>query len=194
MKLKRQTGQSLIELMVALALGLILSGFIVAIFQSIRRASSYNNNLITVQETGRSVFHLLQRDLDNATELINPESIPENIQAHVHESSGVLYFKKGAKKLVYYLSATKRKDEKGDAVFELDRRDLSISRHNQTAMLDGVQNFNINYGKITEGNLNFVPAQHITIWSDVKLVKVSFIAESNTLKRTFEFVLRVASR
>jgi hypothetical protein len=92
------------------------------------------------------------------------------------------------------LSASKRKNEKGDAIFELDRRDLSISRHNQTAMLDGVQNFTINYGEITEGNLNFVPAQHITGWSDVKLVKVGFIAESDKLKRTFEFVLRVGSR
>lgn len=185
---KRQMGYSLIELMIAMTLGLLLLSFILTIFQSIRNSSNYTNNLIAIQEIGRSVFQLFQRDLANTKEIINPILAPPTVREQADKTAGLLFLSSKGHKIVYYLSVEKQKNK---VTFELNRRDLGSSLHNQTAMLEGLKDFKLTYGKLKFNNVHFVPATEINNWPAVKLMKVSFIATSKKLERPFEFILRV---
>jgi type IV pilus assembly protein PilW len=62
----RQRGMTIIELMVAMVLGLILIGGVVSVFLNNRQAVASNEGLARVQESGRFAFELLMRDLRDA--------------------------------------------------------------------------------------------------------------------------------
>lgn len=62
----RQTGLSIIELMVAMLLGLLLMGGVIQIFLSSRQTYQTNSALSQVQESGRFALEFLTYDLKNA--------------------------------------------------------------------------------------------------------------------------------
>lgn len=62
----KQHGFSLVELMIALVLGLILIGGVINIFVANRQAFRTSENLARVQENARTAFDLLSRDLREA--------------------------------------------------------------------------------------------------------------------------------
>ena len=61
-----QRGVTLVELMVALVLGLVVSGAALALFMTNRQVYSTAENLDRVQETSRTAFELMARDLREA--------------------------------------------------------------------------------------------------------------------------------
>ena len=58
-----QTGFSLIELMIALALGLIISGAIIQVMVSSRVTQGVNQAVTSVQENGRFVISRLRTEM-----------------------------------------------------------------------------------------------------------------------------------
>ncbi len=62
----RQRGVTLVELMVAMVLGLIFIGGAISLMLANRRSSDTNTGLSQVQEAGRTAFELLSRDLRQA--------------------------------------------------------------------------------------------------------------------------------
>lgn len=58
----RETGLSLVELMVALTVGVILLAGVVSVFLSSRQSYGINNAVAQVQESGRFALHFLQND------------------------------------------------------------------------------------------------------------------------------------
>lgn len=63
---RRQLGLTLIELMIALALGLFLVGGVIAVVVANSQAYRTNEGLSQVQESARTAFELLSRDLREA--------------------------------------------------------------------------------------------------------------------------------
>lgn len=66
MKRKLTLGFSLVELMVAMVLGLLLSGAAISLFITARESYRTNEALARVQETGRYAFEILARSLREA--------------------------------------------------------------------------------------------------------------------------------
>lgn len=64
--LRRQGGFTLVELMVALTLGLLLSGMIVGIFVSNKQSYRIQNALARIQESGRFGLEFMGRDIRGA--------------------------------------------------------------------------------------------------------------------------------
>ncbi|MBL8296851.1 MAG: prepilin-type N-terminal cleavage/methylation domain-containing protein [Rhodanobacteraceae bacterium] len=73
----RQSGLSLIELMVAMILGLLVSAGIVALFMATNRSSSTQNALGRVQENGRFATGRIEADLRMAGALFRQSSVAE---------------------------------------------------------------------------------------------------------------------
>jgi type IV pilus assembly protein PilW len=75
----RSRGFSLVELMVAMALGLVIVGGVVSVLMANKRSYRTNEGLAQVQETGRTAYELIARDVrqsgttgcDNARRMSN---------------------------------------------------------------------------------------------------------------------------
>jgi len=75
----RSRGFSLVELMVAMALGLVIVGGVVSVLTANKRSYRTNEGLAQVQEAGRSAYELIARDVrqsgttgcDNARKMTN---------------------------------------------------------------------------------------------------------------------------
>lgn len=65
-RLSDQRGVTLVELMVALVLGLVVSGAALALFMTNKQVYTSSENLDRVQETSRTAFELIARDLREA--------------------------------------------------------------------------------------------------------------------------------
>lgn len=63
---RNQGGFTLVELLIALVLGLILTGGVINVFVANRQAFRTSENLARVQENGRTAFELLSRDIREA--------------------------------------------------------------------------------------------------------------------------------
>lgn len=61
-------GFSLVELMIAIVLGLVVMGGVISIFVANRQAFRVSENMAHVQENARVAFELLARDLREAGE------------------------------------------------------------------------------------------------------------------------------
>jgi type IV pilus assembly protein PilW len=62
----KNKGFSIVEIMIALAIGLILTGFILSIFVNNKKSYDTNNRVIEVNSNIRFALSLIQSDLDNA--------------------------------------------------------------------------------------------------------------------------------
>ena len=60
---KRQRGVTLIEIMIALAVGLILTGGIILVFSSTRQSNRVHEAISRMQETGRMALEIISRDV-----------------------------------------------------------------------------------------------------------------------------------
>jgi len=65
-KMHNQRGVTLVELMVALVLGLVVSGAALALFMTNKQVYTASENLDRVQESSRTAFELMARDLREA--------------------------------------------------------------------------------------------------------------------------------
>jgi type IV pilus assembly protein PilW len=62
----KNRGFSLVEIMIAIALGLILTGFILSIFVNNKKSYNTNNRVIELNSNIRFALSMIQADLDNA--------------------------------------------------------------------------------------------------------------------------------
>lgn len=87
----RQTGFSLVELLIALALGTLVAGAAFAILHSNQRSYQANQGLNRVQENARIAFELISRDLRSAggsacSNIARPDA------EHVNSAEETLFF------------------------------------------------------------------------------------------------------
>ncbi len=73
---RKNAGFSLVELMIALLLGLFIIGGVISVFLSSRVAYQQNENLGRMQENGRYAFEILGRDLREAAGIPCGSNVP----------------------------------------------------------------------------------------------------------------------
>lgn len=84
-------GFSLIELMIAMVLGLILLGAVVTLFSQTRTSFSQNEKMARIQEDGRFALETLSRDLSMAgflADLLTPSAVETEAGAGLGEDCG----------------------------------------------------------------------------------------------------------
>ncbi len=184
-------GFSLIELMIAMLLGLILIGGVVNIFLASSQTYRLQEAMFRVQESGRFALDMMLRDLRDAgfqnllpTNASRDTSItavqgvqavaplPANVKASV--TSEILSIPANAANsgggVVYYVAP----DAGGQR---------SLFR-NLNAVVEGVENVAFSYGVDTNGDRQpdtylGVAAVGASQWSDVVAVRISFLIASN---------------
>lgn len=188
----KQLGYSLIEVMIAMALTLLILSFLITLFQGIRETSAKTNNLIILQEIGRTVFQFLRQDLHGKdAKILNPSSIPNSVLLQNPPGSYPILLAAGNNKIVYWLSTIPRFNTRHIKELELNRRNLSLNIHNPVAIIDGIKSLNVEYGQLQNGNLIFKHATNIHDWSNVCLLKIELTAAHLMQKKVFNFILGV---
>src|SRR5690349_21027647 len=66
MSRRHSKGMTLVELMVAMVLGLVIIGGVIGVMLANKRSYSTNQGLAQVQETARTAFELMARDIRQA--------------------------------------------------------------------------------------------------------------------------------
>lgn len=66
MKKQRQSGFTLIEMMIAMALGLMITAGVISVFLSVKTSYTQNERIARIQENGRVALYLLAQDLRHA--------------------------------------------------------------------------------------------------------------------------------
>ncbi|MGD8940279.1 MAG: prepilin-type N-terminal cleavage/methylation domain-containing protein, partial [Gammaproteobacteria bacterium] len=76
--LKKQSGMTLIEIMIALTLGLVLTGGVIQLFLTSKQTFRMNQAMSAVQESGRFALDNISRDLRMAgfQGCADPGSVP----------------------------------------------------------------------------------------------------------------------
>ena len=88
MTVRRQKGFTLVELMVAMVIGLVLMSGIVTLFISSRRSFDVDGNVASMQDEGRFALKEIARDLSMASYLAEP-LVPGAIEADASLDVGV---------------------------------------------------------------------------------------------------------
>jgi type IV pilus assembly protein PilW len=184
-RLRAQQGFSLIELMIAMVLGLLLIAGVLNIFLGSSQTYRLQEAMFRVQESGRFALDIVQRDLRSAgfqNVLIDDkdfsytaaQGIPVATAAALAEvDNGVvsetLKISSTGSDTYYYVAP----DVGGQlALFQ-----------NASAIVEGIENVAFLYGVDTSGNSqadSFVARAAVgTRWGDVVAVRVSFLVASN---------------
>lgn len=198
-------GQTLIELMTAMTLSLLLLSIMVTIFQSIKANTRYVNALLQIQENMRTVFYLLKADARSPNaEVLNPSQIPASITSRFYQSNAALLLESHQKKIVYFLSRSQQKDDQGQSILELNRKDLAEDSHNQDAIADNIMALHIVYGQTypnddsQQQKVLWVSSANVTNWNAVKLIKILLTIRSSRpvegkrfLQKSINVIVRV---
>jgi Tfp pilus assembly protein PilW len=125
MRSQKQRGISLVELLIATALGLFLLAGVFSIYLSNKKTYHYNEALARIQENARVAFLRLNHDVRMAKEItisdkkdelliktIDPDTVLDTKEDHLIT-------------LNYHVAKTTRKNKAGNAIFALYRRDAS---------------------------------------------------------------------
>ena len=185
-----QNGFSLIELMIAMVLGLILIGGVVNVFLASSQTYRLQEAMFRVQESGRFALDIMLRDLRDAgfqdlLDLNNSRDVsitavqgfqvgapPANVVAGV--TSEILSIPPNAANsgggVAYYVAP--------------DAGGQSTLFRNANAVVEGVENVAFTYGVDTNSDREpdaylSVAAVGATQWSDVVTVRASFLVASN---------------
>jgi type IV pilus assembly protein PilW len=97
------------------------------------------------------------------------------LQAHYNNDAEVARLKK----VVFYVSDTLRKNQTGEPIYALYRRDLYAARSNPTELVEGVEKFKILYGLPNEsGTISYVTAAEVSNWQNVRSVSIELLLVS----------------
>jgi type IV pilus assembly protein PilW len=203
----RQRGFTLVEMMVAIVIGLILVAGTLSIFLSTKQGYRMTSGLSLMQSTGRATLDLLSRDI---------------MKAGFPESSGIETFVTGAGLTqdgggnasdtftVRYQSATDCLNTAGGTPVYADGNQYAKNRYfiqngnlmcepraedNTTfapaaVLVAGIENLQVLYGEDTnpaaglKNATRYVTAGNVTDWNNVVSVKIGFVVNSQGIIAT----------
>lgn len=180
MEYRKYQGQTLLELIIAMGLGLFLLTIVITLFQSTNKVSSYVNGLIQIQESVRTVYYFIKRDLQEPeAKIVNPTKIAKDISKQFTKGTSGLLLESKQHKFLYFLSGS-----------SLHRKDLSESLHNPDAIAEGIKDFQVDYGVMLNKNLQFKHADDISNWRQVKMIKITLTLQTTSaMQKTVIFII-----
>lgn len=181
---QKQQGLSLVELLIATALGLLLITGLFTIYLGNKKTYQYNEALAHIQENGRIAMLRLNQDVRMASTI---QTIPDNnallIQQHSTQTP--------APKIQYYVADTKRKNQQGDAIFALYRHDLTGPATVASELVEGVENMQIYYYTKDDPTHEYL-GNEIPKGADIVGVKIALLLDSvdagNDQPQTYTFL------
>ena len=117
----KKNGFSLLEIMIALSIGLVLIGTLLMIVSQTRASYNVVTALANIQENGRFAFVFLSNAIQRAkTILVYPhDHLPINFQGQVISGSDVLVVQHEQDREAYFVANTHRLNERGQSIYAL---------------------------------------------------------------------------
>ncbi|WP_191965313.1 PilW family protein [Marinobacter halotolerans] len=217
----KQQGLSLIELMIAMTLGLILTFGVVQIFISSKQTYSVVTAQSQTQENGRVVKHFLGRGLRHAgywDDSTLPIALPDNgvfaenqmVFATNDDAASANNIVDGTDTITVRFNGTADGQLRGCTGMTPDRNQMIVDRYYVTPagantnvpslqcdsemltlggasvstasqpLIVGIENLQVEFGIGTEDRITqYVSADEVTDWGDVRSVRYGFLATSN---------------
>lgn len=180
--LRRRRGYSLVELMVALALGLILVASVLQVYMSGKQSHNTREGAAELFDNARFALHLLTRDIgmsgyDNGDSLLAISAATDNnagdsITVRYRSTTDCLgHATGGIATNRYYISGTTLMCQgNGDP--------------DPAVLTEGIENMQILYGEDTNADFTadrFVNAPDVGNWANIASVRVALLASSNSV-------------
>lgn len=183
-----QAGFSLVELMLAMALGLFLLAGLIQICASVKTTYRLQTALARIQENGRFTVHFLNQNIrlagyagcqnklspvleSGAIRGYNSDQLPEFLQNNrVVSGSDVVVVQKCAEKsdgstqlvkIAYFIADTLRTDESGQRIYGLYQKIIGNENHPSQEIILGVDNMKVVYGVSNDHGKNI--AQYLSV-------------------------------
>lgn len=188
---KIQGGFSLIELMIAMSLGLILIGGVISVFLASSQTYRLQDAMFRVQESGRFALDIMLRDLRDAgfQNLLPVDSSRDSSITAVQGFQAVAPLPANVVAAVTseILSIPANAANSGGGVVYYVAPDAGGQRalfRNANAVVEGVENVAFTYGVDTNSDRQpdtylGVAAVGASQWSDVVAVRISFLVANN---------------
>lgn len=188
-KRKVEQGFSLIELMIAMLLGLILIGGVINLFLASSQTYRLQESMFRVQESGRFALDFMLRDLRDAgfQDLVPVNASRDTSIIAVQGFEGVAPLPANVKASVTseILSIPANAANSGGDVMYYVAPDAGGQRslfRNLNAVVEGVESVAFTYGVDTNSDRqpdSYLATAAVGQWSDVVAVRISFLVASN---------------
>ncbi len=199
-----QKGTSLVELMLAYALGLFLLTGLTQAYLTIRRNSDMQQAITAAQENGRFAVNFLQQYIrmagysacDPTSSFVNQtlaiqgyeNNLPDYLQGKVMTNTdsvsiGSCQVRNGKSQFqqtAFFISATTRKNALGKTVYSLYETSPGSDKRELVA---NIENMKINYGVSDDYGKNvdhYASATAVNDWQRVRLVSIRLLIGSET--------------
>ncbi len=186
---RRQSGLSLIELMIGMVLGLIVIAAVINVYTGSSRSSKFTTGLQTMQENGRYGLSVLQREFRLAgyspTGDIETINLGESSDTAITVTTTAAYDCNGRD--------TTAVGGIAENTYELDGDQL-VCTGNVTPeampVVEGVEAFRVLYGLDTDGNVateepqRYVPYASVSDVSEVAALRFALLVNSGTSIRS----------
>ncbi len=195
-----QSGISLIEVLLACALGLCLMAGFIQIYLSIKKTYGMQQAIAYIQENQRFAAHFLNENIRMAgysschSEAIDPtlaiqgyqNDLPAFLQGKVVAGTDVIVVglcrlengQEKFKQIAYFVGATSRKNKQGKTVYALYEEP---SDGDKSELVPNVTDMKINYGialEPTQDIEQYLTAEQIADWSLVRGVEIAVLLSS----------------
>jgi type IV pilus assembly protein PilW len=208
---------SLIEVMLASALGLLLTFGLVQIYLSMQKAFNLQQTIVGMQENGRFAVHFLQTNIrmagyaacDSNDVFVRPDTaimgyhnqIPASLKnKNIKKNTDIIQIGKCAtrnkknifEQTVFFIGAADRKNKIGKTIYALYESPLSDVKNE---LVSGIENMRISYGISTMAeNKNveqYVDADAVRDWKKIRAIKIALLLTSElpvlTRPESYEF-------
>lgn len=200
-----QTGSSLVEVMLASALGLFLTFGFIQVYLSVQKTYHLQQAIIQAQENGRFAMHFLYAAVRTAGYAnCDPENsfvktdkaimgYRQNMPAflknkNVKKNTDILQIgacilqnnKTTFEQSFFFIGATERKNALGNTIYALY---TAPSNNTRSELVSGIENMHITYGVVQEKTdpdiARYVTADAVEDWEKVRAVKIALLLSSD---------------
>jgi len=201
-QINHQSGASLIELMLAVALSAFLMLGFIQVYLSVNKTFSLQQEVVNIQENARFSVHFLSENIreagyancDGSPDFTNPDlaiqgyqtTLPSYLQGKVLKDTdsiviGRCVLQNGKTQFIqtaFFIGATTRKNKLGKTIYALYEMPINSSRRE---LVSGVENMAFTYGIAkpdTADIFEYLPADKVTDWRAVRGVEIALLLNS----------------
>ncbi len=178
----KQQGMTLIEIMVALILGLFLIAGVLQIFLGAKQSNRMLDNLSRMQENGRFAMDFISRDIREAGfEICITRQIAGALAGINNDTTGGNDIKDGTDTITVIKSNAACASPQNLTTAAYTISDTSALDKNGNELIEGIENMQISYGEDTDSDSTpdyYVDANNVVNMESVVSVRINLLAVS----------------
>lgn len=198
----RQSGFSLVEMMLAQALALFLIIGLIQIYLTVEKTFHVQQAIMQMQENGRFAVHFLREHIliagnancDSSKSFVNTDlaikgyahELPVFLRGKVAKNTAVVVIGHcetqdnitSFKQRAFFIGATSRKNKSGKTTYALYEMPIG---NNKRELVSDISDMQISYGVATEDGKNileYLPADAVLNWKKIKSVSIALLLDS----------------